>query len=485
MNRALTRVAAFMGILMLLLVLNLNYVNVVKGADYASNPANRRVLLNEYSRARGTIIVGGTPIAASVSTNDRLKYLRTYSNGPVYAPITGYYSLFYGNSGIEQADDEVLSGDDDRLFTNRVADLLKGRDPRGGNVVLTLNKDAQQAAYDALGGRNGAVVALDPKTGAILAAVSSPSYDPNTLSSHDPDAIQQAYTALQADPNMPMVDRALTQTYPPGSIFKIVVSAAALINGTKPDDQIPAPNSITLPGTTTTLSNFDGESCGNGQTDSFVNALTISCNTAFAQLGMDLGTSTIRAEAAKFGINDQSFTMPLYVARSTIGPVPDQAALAQTSIGQRDVQITPLQAAMLAATVANNGTLMTPYLVQEEQAPNLSVLPGSAAKPTVQSTALSPDLDAELKDMMVSVVQNGTGTAAQIPGVQVAGKTGTADNAPGAPPHAWFTGFAPADDPQIAVAVFLQNGGVSGDETTGGLAAAPVAADVIKAYLNK
>lgn len=484
MNRAVTRVAAFLGVLLIALVVNLNYVNVVKGSDYAANPANRRVLLNEYSRERGTMIVDGSLIAASVATDDRLKYLRTYSDGPVYAPVTGFYSLYYGTSGLERAENQVLSGDDDRLFANRISDLFKGRNPRGGNILLTLDKRAQEAAYAAMGDRRGAVVALDPKTGAILAAVSTPSYDPNALSSHDPDAIQQAYAAYQADPNMPMVNRALTQTYPPGSVFKVVVASAALEEGKTPDSVIAAPDSITLPGTTTTLSNYDGERCGNGQTDTLIHALTISCNTAFAQLGMDMGTSTLREEAARFGINDQSFTMPLYVARSTMGPVPDQAALAQTSIGQRDVQITPLEGAMIAATVANDGVLMTPYLVQEQQAPNLSTLPGGEAKPTEQSTAMTKDEAAELTQMMVSVVNNGTGTAARIPGVQVAGKTGTADTVPGVPPHAWFVGFAPADDPKIAVAVLIENGGVAGNETTGGLAAAPVAADVIKAYLG-
>jgi peptidoglycan glycosyltransferase len=386
---------------------------------------------------------------------------------------------------MEAAGDDVLSGDDDRLFVNRVADLFKGRDPRGGNIVLTLDTKAQQAAYDAMGGRRGAVVALDPATGAILTAVSTPSYDPNLLSSHDPDAIQAAYERYQSDTvDAPMLNRAFNQTYPPGSVFKVVVAAAALADGTTPDTRIAAPDSIILPNTSQSLSNFEGERCGDGETDTLEHALTISCNTSFALLGMDLGTSTIRAQAAKFGITDQPFQMPLYVARSTIGPVIDQASLGQTSIGQRDVQITPLQGAMLAATVANDGTLMRPYLVAQEQAPNLSTLPGGEAKPKEQSEALEPELAQQLKAMMINVVENGTGSAAQIDGIQVGGKTGTADNIEGEPPHAWFVGFAEAGDRQIAVAVVIENGGVSGSETTGGLAAAPVAQAVIRAYLG-
>ncbi|MDR1999727.1 MAG: penicillin-binding protein 2 [Frankiaceae bacterium] len=484
MNRALTRVAAFLGVLLIVLVANLTYVTVIKGPSYAANPANRRVLFHDYSRERGEIVVGGALIATSEPVDDQLKYQRIYSEGPLYAPVTGYDSLYYGTSGLERAENPVLSGDDDRLFANRVTDLLKGRDPRGGNILLTLSKAAQQAAFTALGNRRGAVVALDPKTGAILAAVSTPSYDPNALSSHDTDAIQQAYADYQNDPSSPMVNRALTQTYPPGSVFKVVVAAAGLAQGLAPDTQIPAPDSITLPDSTTTLANYGGERCGDGQTDTLAHALAISCNTAFAQLGMSIGTPALRAEAAAFGIDDQPFTMPLYVARSTIGPVPDQGALAQSSIGQRDVQITPLQGAMIAATVANGGTLMAPYLVAQQQAPNLATLPGGAAKPAARSTAMTADQAAALTQMMVGVVDGGTGTAAQIPGVPVAGKTGTADIAAGEPPHAWFIGFAPANDPKIAVAVLIENGGVSGSETTGGLAAAPVAADVIKAYLG-
>jgi peptidoglycan glycosyltransferase len=482
-NRPLSRVAAAVGIMLLLLVINLNYVQVVKGSEYRADPANRRVLLDEYSRQRGSIVVGGTPIAASVKTDDRLKYLRQYASGPMYAAVTGYYSLFYGRSGLEDADNSVLSGSDDRLFVDRVAELFTGRDPRGGNVILTINKAAQEAAYTALAGRRGAVVAIDPSTGAILAAVSSPSYDPSTLSSHDADSIQSAYKSLLADPNSPMLDRALNQTYPPGSVFKVVVAAAAIKNGTKPDTRIAAPDSITLPQTTTTLANYDNERCGDGKTDTLDHALTISCNTAFAQLGMDLGVEAIRAEAAKFGIDAGDLTVPLPVAKSSLGPIIDQASLAQSSIGQRDVRITPLQAAMIAAAVSNNGVLMKPYLVQEEQAPNLSSL--AVAKPEVLNTVMDSDQAALLKAMMVNVVNKGTGTAAKIPGVVVGGKTGTADNVPGAQPHAWFIGFAPSDNPKIAVAVVLENAGVAGNETTGGLAAAPVAQAVIKAVLGK
>ncbi|MGI8666842.1 MAG: peptidoglycan D,D-transpeptidase FtsI family protein [Jatrophihabitans sp.] len=490
MNRPIRRVGVFVGILLLAVVLNLNWVQVIKADSLKDNTANRRTVLDQYKRQRGSIVLqgSGTPVAESVPTKDALMYLRKYASGPVYAPVTGFNSLYYGNAAIESAENSVLSGTDDRLFVQRLTNLLTGRDTRGGNVLLTINKQAQAAAWAAMGGRKGAVVALDPATGAILAAVSSPSYDPNLLSSHSADGIQAAYKKYNADPNNPLLNRAFDVTFPPGSVFKLVVSAAALKAGRTPQTRIPAVNALTLPQTSTKLRNFDGEQCADGKTDTLDHALTTSCNTAFAQLGMDLGTDAIKQQAALFGITDSDLAVPVRVAGSSVGPIVDQAALAQSSIGQRDVRVTPLQAAMISAGIANGGRLMQPYLVSEEQAPNLSVL--SHTDPRLLNQVMTPGQATLETQMMVDVVNKGTGTAAEIPGIQVAGKTGTADN--GAqrgdgsyvmPPHAWFSGFAPADNAKIAVAVVLENGGVNGNETTGGLAAAPVAQAVMKAYL--
>ena len=304
MNRQIRKVAAAVGVLMLALFVNLNYVQVVKGDSYRDNPGNRRVILTEYSTPRGQIVVDGKAIAQSVATADELKYLRQYPGGPVYAPLTGYYSLVYGKDGLEQSEDSVLRGTDSRLLGSRITDILTGRDPKGGSIVLTIDDATQQAAYKALGGRAGAVVALDPNTGAILAAVTSPSYDPNLISSHDTTTDTTNWNALQPNvaPANPMLNRAFQQNYPPGSVFKVIVSAAALKAGIKPTDQIPAPKVLTLPNTNgSTLQNFDGESCGNGDTDSFTDALVISCNTAFASLGLKLGQSAIENEAQMFG----------------------------------------------------------------------------------------------------------------------------------------------------------------------------------------
>ena len=488
MNRPIRRVGAALGVLLLALVVNLNVVQFFRASGYRNNPQNRRILLDDYARERGRLVVSGVAIATSVKTADRLKYRRKYPQGPVYANLTGYDSLVFGRTGMEQAGSAWLSGDANGLFTERLSDLLTGRDPRGGDIVLTINAKAQDAAYKAMGSRVGAVVALDPKTGAILAAVSTPSYDPSVLTSHSPDAIIKAYKTLSAAKNEPLLNRAFDQLYPPGSVFKVVDAAAALAHGRTPSTVVPAPTTLVPPGTSRPLRNYGGESCSRTGKMTLDAALTISCNTAFAKLALSLGTPTIRSQAAAFGINDQPANVPLNVAASTVGAVPDQPALAQAGIGQRNVRITPLQAAAVVAAVANRGVLMKPYLVAQELAPDLSVK--QTASPQVQSTAMSRANAAALTTMMEHVVSRGTGTPAQIPGVVVAGKTGTADTglftAAGKPeaPDAWFAGFAPAAKPEIAVAVLVENAGTSNNEITGGRVAAPIAAAVIKAYLD-
>jgi penicillin-binding protein A len=481
-NRPIRRVALAMLVLFGLLIANANYVQVFEGDKLRTDPGNTRVLLDEYERQRGTIVVDGRSVAESVPTDDKLKYLRRYREGAAYAPVTGFYSLIYGATGIEQAENSFLSGSDNRLFPRRLSALLTGRDPRGGNVVLTLNRQAQKAAVDGLAGRPGAVVALDPSTGKILAMASAPSYDPNPLSSHDPKAIRAAYNKLANDENDPLLNRAINARYPPGSTFKVVVAAAALENGRTPDSQLDCPTQYVPPGTRTPLRNFGNESCGASKV-TMQTALTNSYNTAFAKLGVDLGQSAIRTAASGFGIGTgDPLETPLRVSPSSLGDMPDQPALAQSSIGQRDVALTPLQAAMIASAVSNNGVLMTPYLVDRVEAPDLTVL--DTTQPEQLSTAVSPQVAGQLTQMMRGVVQNGTGRAARIPNVDVAGKTGTAENAPDQQPHAWFIGFAHANGKQVAVAVIIEHGGNSGSETTGGEAAAPVAKDVMQAVLN-
>ena len=482
MNRPVRRVALAVLVLFGLLIANANYVQVFQGDTLRADPGNTRVLLDEYERQRGTLIVDGAAIAESVPTEDSLKYLRRYPQRATYAPVTGFYSLIYGATGMEQAENGFLSGSDNRLFTRRLSALLTGRDPRGGDIVLTLDKNAQATAVRELAGRAGAVVALDPSTGAILAMASSPSYDPNPLSSHDPATIRSQYNKLAADPDDPLLNRAINQRYPPGSTFKVVVAAAALANGRTPETRIDCPHRYLLPGTRTLLRNFGDETCGAEQV-TLESALTNSYNTGFAKLGVDLGESEVRRAAADFGIGTgEPLETPLRVSQSSLGEIPDDAALAQSSIGQRDVALTPLQAAMMAAAVANRGVVMRPYLVSQVQAPDLTVL--DRTEPEELSTATTPEVADQLTRMMRSVVARGTGTAAQIDGVEVAGKTGTAEDGTDRQPHAWFTGFAEKDGKQVAVAVIIENGGNRGSEVTGGRAAAPVARDVMAAVLR-
>jgi penicillin-binding protein A len=479
-NAPLRKVAISVLVLFTLLIVNVNIIQVVRAQSLRENPRNTRVLTEEYDQERGAIVVAGNEIASSVSTGDTLDYLRQYPQGPLYAAVTGYYSVLFGKTGIERAENDVLTGTDDRLALRRIGDILTGRDPSGGNVELTLDPAVQQAAMDGLDGVTGAVVALDPKTGAVLGLASSPTYDPAQLSSHDPSAMRayekQITPAEGSGDADPRVNQAISERYPPGSIFKVIVSAAALASGEyTPDTVVPAPQQLTLPGTTTQLKNFGDEACSSSGEQPLIDALTISCNTAFAQLGIDLGEDRVRKMAEAFGIDDEGFDMPLAVGGSTLGDIANDAELGVSSIGQQDVAVTPMQAAMIASAVADDGTLMKPFLVDSVQAPDLTVV--DQTDPEEMSTPISADVAAQLTRMMTSVVDHGSGRRAQISGVQVAGKTGTAENA--GPDHNWFIGFAPADDPQIAVAVFVRNGG-----GTGGDISAPIAKSVIQARLG-
>ncbi|MDX6203989.1 MAG: penicillin-binding protein [Frankiales bacterium] len=484
MNRAVRRLSVACLLLFFALIANANILQVVDAKSLRNNPHNSRVLLRTYSRPRGQIVVGGAAVASSVVTQDRLKYQRTYPQGPEYAPITGYYSLTEAATGIERAENSVLSGEDDRLFVRRLQDLLSGRSSRGGSVVLTINRAAQDAAYTGLKGQAGAVVALDPRSGKILALASSPSYDPSRLTSHDTAAVATAWKALNADPANPLVDRALSSTYPPGSLFKVVTSAAALAGGDTPATVIPAPHQLTLPQTSNPLNNFGNEVCAKSGQMTLADALRISCNTAFGALGLKLGPAALKTQADAFGLDDPSLTVPIPTATSVFPPnLQPNWQTAQAAIGQFDVRITPVQAAMIAAAVANKGTLMKPYLVDQILGPDLTVV--SQTKPQVVRQSVSPQVAAALTQMMIGVVANGTGTSAQISGVQVAGKTGTAQHGANTTPHAWFIAFAPAQNPVVAVAVLVENGGALGSEATGGKVAAPIAAQVIKAVLHR
>jgi peptidoglycan glycosyltransferase len=483
-NAPLRRLSAVVAVLFLALFASATSIQFVQAASLNAHPGNARTVYKQYSRERGPIVAGNTVLATSKPVNDLYRFVRSYPDGPLYAPATGYYGTVFGSAtGIEAAEGPYLNGTADQLFYRRISDLLTGRQPKGASVELTIDPAVQQAAFDAMGNQRGAVVALDPKTGAILAMVSKPSFDPNVLASHSRTKAERAYKRLLADPARPLENRAIAgRLYPPGSTFKLITSATALSSGKyTPDSQIPAPAELPLPQTTITLPNDDRQPCGPGGQTSLLNALRISCNTAFGNLGMTLGAPALSQQAAKFGFG-RTLQVPLTVTPSSFPQDANPAQTAQASIGQFDVRVTPLQVAMVAAGIANRGVVMQPYLVKRIRSSELDTI--SEAQPTQFSTAVTPEVASQLTTMMQAVVQSGTGTAAQIPGVQVAGKTGTAQTVKGAPPLAWFTAFAPAEDPKIAVAVVVEDGGTYGEAASGGRVAAPIARKVMEAVVK-
>lgn len=485
MNTALRRLATVVVVMFVALLVGTTWVQFGQASALNNDPRNVRTLYREFGKPRGPIIVAGQTIAESNPVDDPFGYQRTYLQPELYSTVTGFYSVVNGGTQLEKAENDVLTGQADSLFWNRIQDLITGRQPQGSSIELTLDPAAQQAAFDALAGQQGAVVAIEPKTGKILAMVSTPGFDPNSLATHDTTAATAAYQQLIAADGNPLLNTTINENYPPGSTFKLVTAAAALESGTyTADTMVPAPDQYTLPGTATQLGNFGGSSCSSTGEMTLAEALRISCNTAFAQLGVALGDDAIREQADKFGFDSSDLVVPMTVSASTYPDdlAPDRTAL--SAIGQESVRATPLQMAMVSAGIANGGTVMTPYLVQTVRTADLDVV--SEAQPTVLSEAVSPATAQALTDMMVGVVQSGSGTAAQIAGVQVAGKTGTAQTGrEDEAPHAWFTAFAPADDPQVAVAVIVEHGGSVGSEATGGKVAAPIARAVMQAVIGQ
>ncbi len=484
MNAPIRRLSAVVALLFMTLLVSSTWIQFVQAKELQERPDNRRTLLATYARERGQILVDGAPVAKSVPSNDELKWLRTYPEARRYPHVTGYYSFVYGpGGGLEATENALLSGQSDKLFYRRVSDMLTGNTPAGASLELTLNPRAQEAADKALGDQRGAVVAMDPRTGAILAMVSNPDYDPESLTSHDSKKVVASWKKLNADPARPLVNRAIAgNLYPPGSTFKIVTAAAALSSGKFTEEtKIPGPAILDLPQTDADLPNSNKQACGPDDKTTLKHALEISCNTAFGWLGMELGAEDFRAQAAKFGVGD-SLEIPMRVAPSSVPAELDKPQLAQSAIGQYDVRVTPLQVAMISSGVANRGIVMKPYLVKSVLSSDLETI--EEASPSQLSQAVEADDASALTRMMEAVVETGSGQAAQISGVSVAGKTGTAQHAIGKPPHAWFTGFAPADDPQVAVAVVVEDGGNAGNEAAGGRVAAPIAKAVMEAVIR-
>ncbi|MGV4984011.1 penicillin-binding transpeptidase domain-containing protein [Streptomyces sp. NRAIS4] len=484
MARYIRHACAFCALLLAALLANAARVQVVQSRVYDDNPANRRATIARYGQPRGDILVGDEPVTGSVDTGEQLRYERTYRNGPLYAPVTGFASQAYGTTFLEHAGDGVLSGTDPVLSPLPLWNGVTRRLSPAGNVVTTIERRTQEAAYRGLAGRKGAVAAIDPATGRILALVSSPSYDPGELSGNG-EAVTSAWARLNHDPEKPMLNRAVRQTYPPGSTFKVVTAAAALDAGVVTDLDAPthSPDPYRLPGTRTRLTN-EGDGCGDA---SLRSAFEWSCNTVFAKLGVDVGAKAMSATARAFGFNDTRLRIPFSVAPSTFDPRVDRAQLALSSIGQYNTRATPLQMAMVAAAVADRGQLRSPYLVERTTRHGGEPVGGSGAHPVRQ--VMNPSTAERLKELMTDVVREGTGTRAAIRGALVGGKTGTAQHGVGnsGAPYAWFVSWAQAEnslEPQVAVAVVVEDAAANRGEISGGGDAAPIARDVMRAVLG-
>jgi peptidoglycan glycosyltransferase len=472
--------------LFLALLLNATYVQYVDAGDLNDRNDNRRVRDAEFSRERGAILVGGKAVAESVKVDDRFDFQRRYLQPFKYAHLTGFFSYVYGATAVESNQNDILSGSDPRLFVNRVVDTLSNTPPKGGSVTLTIDPAAQTAAFDgiqALGSQTQAsVVALEPRTGKILAMVSNPTYDPNLIADHDLTAQTEAYERLISAPTKPMVNRAIQEVYPPGSTFKLVTAAAALETGDyDPDTIVRGGASLTLPQASKPLRNDNDSTCG-GDRITLTQALQTSCNVSFGEIGLELGEDRLREEAEQFGFG-QSYLSGL--GAQAVSRFPDDAPgpyPAYSAIGQYEVAASPLQMALVASTIANGGQGKKPYLVDEVRAPDLSVLDKYTGE-DMPERAMSASSAAALTQMMVEVVDGGTGATAQIPNVEVAGKTGTAQSAEDRNPYAWFVSFAPADNPQVAVAVIVQDAGVARDAISGSGLAAPIAKRVMEAVI--
>lgn len=488
MNRPIRTLSVGCLILFVALMLNLTYVQFFKANWYNDRADNRRVTEDAYSQQRGDILVGKKAIATSKPSDDKYEWQRTYPGGKKYAPITGFMSYSYGQTGIERSQNSVLSGQDNKLFTNRLVDLVTNSEPSGGNVELTIDPKVQDAAYEgltALGDEvQAAAVAIEPSTGKILAMASTPTYNPDKLATHDFGAATKSYNQLSKDENEPLLNRSIQTALPPGSTFKLVTAAAAIENlGMDGDSMVYGGASLDLPGTTTDLPNLNGTSCG-GEQITLTHALEVSCNTAFGSLGMELSDEEMQEQAEGFGFGQDYLDDIGPLAKSQYPPNDGKAEQARAAIGQQSVIATPLQMAMVSAGIANGGEVMKPYLVDRVTSSSLDVIDQGNPTPIDNQPAVSQDTAEILTQMMVSTVDNGTAEAAAIDGVSVAGKTGTAQTTPDKPPYAWFTSFAPAENPSIAVAVMVQKSGTERSEIAGGRLGGPIAKAMMEAAIS-
>ncbi|WP_028658481.1 peptidoglycan D,D-transpeptidase FtsI family protein [Nocardioides insulae] len=496
MNKPIRIVAILCLAMVAALLVGATWRQFFKADDFADDATNRRVVDEEFSRDRGAILVGRTPVADTKPSDDRYEYQRTYPEPFLYAPVTGYYAYGGSITGVERSQNSILSGEDDRLFVKRLVDMVTNDATQGGDVALTIDADAQRAAYDALtdlpGDVQGAVVAIEPKTGKILANVTSPSFNTNDLAVHDQNQWSKNAKRLENDEDQPLLNRGVQTALAPGSTFKIVTAAAAISSGKyDADSMVPGGATYQLPltsGESGQIGN-EGRDCGSGPIP-FKQAMENSCNTSFAALANEVGADAMLEQAEKFGFNQEYFDDLQRTDGESIQAISvfpedmDEAQTGQAGIGQFDVRATPLQMAMVSAGVANQGVVMKPYLVDELQSADSEVL--ERTDPEQLHRALSAEDAQEVTDLMVATVAEGTAYPAAIDGIDVAGKTGTAQSGiEDVPPYAWFTSFAPAENAQVAVAVMIQSADIPREEIAGGVYGGPIAKAVMEAVIDE
>ncbi len=506
MDRQIRKLGIALTLLFAVLFAQMAYVQVIAADRIKNDPANvTRQIIAEYRVERGLILSqDGRVLAESVKAKDGTDYLyeRSYPEGALYSAVTGFYSRVYGRTSLEYSMNPYLSGDAPELAVSNFSDLVLGKPKKGGTVKTTIRTYLQEAAARALGDLPGAVVAVDPGNGDVMAIVANPSYDPNLLSQGTSDDMRKAWTRYNADPDKPLLSRAKDELYLPGSTFKIITTSAAFQHGYKPETTVKNPRVLDLPLTNGTLENFGGSLCNGGSpTVTVAEAFKESCNVPFAEIGLDLGAKKLSDQARAFGFCPTdppeqtecidptlSFAVPFQTGRFPIPEyfVDNDPLLAFSAIGLDNVVTNPLHMALVGAAIANGGTMYEPRLVRDIRDPQGRIFREFESQSYGQP--VSPNTADQVRQLMVNVVELGTGYEAQIPGVVVAGKTGTATNGPGRNPNAWFIAFAPAgpnDVPRIAVAVIVLDGGDLGSEATGGRVAAPIAREVIAAFLRR
>ena len=467
-----------------LLFVQLNRLTVFQAAELNDNPNNTRDILRDFSQPRGSVSTAdGVVIAQSVASGDRFEFQREYPEGDLFAHITGYFSFTLGSSGVEKTYNDELAGRTIDLSLQEVGDLFVDEE-RVGNLTLSVQADLQRIAAEQLGAREGSVVALDPRTGEVLAMVSYPSFDPNLLANHDTQTAATAQALLDASPDKPRLARSYQERFFPGSTFKVVTAAAGVSRGgvTADEPVYPTTSSYTPPGTTRPIRNFGGSTCGGA----LFQIMRVSCNTAFAQMGVETGPDDMVAVSEGFGFNQE---VPIDLTDPARSNFPTDfernlPALAQSSIGQNDVAATPLQMAMVAGAIANGGEVMVPHVLRDVRDPDGNVV--DSFDPEVWTTPVDGPTADLVGQAMRGVVESGTATRLAVPGFDVAGKTGTAQLGTDPPrSHAWVIGFAgpPGEEPTIAIAVIVE-GQPGASEQTGGRVAAPIAQAVLAAHLG-